>query len=272
MKESSANLFTNKVKIGVSTATFFLRLNNEDALPLLNEWGVETTEVFLTTFSEYDRSFAQTLLTAKGNLNVHSVHVLNTQFEPQLYSEHLRVQSDAYSWLKKVMISAKLLGAENYTFHGIARLKRTFRENVTRTADITEKIARFCAEYGVRLCYENVEWAYFNRPEIFQSLKSCASLGGVLDIKQARLSGYDYKDYLKAMEGRLSHVHVSDFDGDKMCLPGEGSFDFDTLFGRLRDSGFCGAVLIENYGKDYKDFGQVKRSYEFLKEKAEKYF
>ena len=73
------------------------------------------------------------------------------------------------------------------------------------------------------------------------------------------------------MANSLTHVHVSDWDGEKMCLPGEGKFDFDTLYKRLAGVGFNGAVLIENYGGDYKDFGQLKRAYEFLKEKAEKY-
>ena len=38
------------MKIGVSTASLFSRKNNEDALPYLNELGVEYAEVFLTSF------------------------------------------------------------------------------------------------------------------------------------------------------------------------------------------------------------------------------
>mgnify|MGYP002509003852 FL=1 len=56
-----------------------------------------------------------------------------------------------------------------------------------------------------------------------------------------------------------------------MCLPGRGTFDFDELFSRLRDIGFKGDVLIENYGGDYGDLGEVKAAYEFLAEKAEKF-
>lgn len=260
------------MKIGISTASFHMRLNNEDALPLLREWGVETSEVFLTTFSEYDPSFAQKLVRAKDGLTVHSVHVLNTQFEPQLYAGHARVRSDAYFWLDKVMRSAQLLGAKHYTFHGIARLKRTFRENLALVGEQTAQIAAFCKRYGVRLCYENVEWAFFNRPDVFSALKSaCPDLGAVLDIKQARISGYAYGQYLDVMGSALTHVHVSDFDGEKMTLPGLGAFDFDELFQRLADSGFRGAVLIENYANDYTDLLALKNSYEFLKEKAEKY-
>lgn len=261
------------MKAGVSTASFFLRLNNEDALPLLSEWGVPTAEVFLTSFCEYAPSFARQLAQKKGGVDIHSVHVLNTQFEPQLYAEHPRVRADAFAFLEQAMKSAQILGAKYYTFHGIARIKRTFRENLPRTVQLTREIADFCAQFGVKLCYENVEWALFNRPEIFGALKKENSdLGGVLDIKQARISGYDYREYLRAMAGSISHVHVSDITTDgQMCLPGRGTFDFDELFSRLKDAGFDGPVLIENYGKDYSSMGELYRAYEFLAEKAEKY-
>ena len=85
-----------KVKLGISTASLFLRKNNEEALPLLNEWGIPYAEVFLTSFSEYNPRFASALAAGKGEVRVHSVHVLNTQFEPQLYAQHPRVQTDAY--------------------------------------------------------------------------------------------------------------------------------------------------------------------------------
>lgn len=261
------------MKAGISTATLFRRLYNEDALALFSEWGIETAEVFLTSFCEYEPSFSKMLLQRKGDLNLSSFHVLNTQFEPQLYVDHARAREDAYGWLKKALTSAQILGAKNYTFHGIARLKRTFKEDIPRVAELTEEIARFCKPFGVSLCYENVEWAFYNRPGIFKELKArCPSLKGVLDIKQARISGYDYRDYLAEMGGAISHVHVSDIDeAGKLCLPGRGTFDFDELFNRLCGVGFTGAVLIENYAGDYSDLGQVKASYEFLAEKADKY-
>ena len=54
------------MKAGVSTASLFMRENNEDALPLLEGLGVETVAVFLTTFSEYGYPFADILKKRKG--------------------------------------------------------------------------------------------------------------------------------------------------------------------------------------------------------------
>lgn len=262
------------MKVGISTATLFLRYNNEDAASLLREWNVPTSEVFLTSFCEYRESFAQLVKQRLGETKVHSVHVLNTQFEPQLYAENERVRADAFQWLANTMEAACALDAKYYTFHGIARIKRTFRENIDRFAKQTQEIFRFCQSYGVTLCYENVEWALYNRPGIFHRLKeTCQNLKGVLDIKQARISGYDYRDYLKEMGQDIAHVHVSDIDTTgKLYLPGKGTFDFDELFLRLRDYGFNGAILIENYKNDYHAEEELKASFEWLSEKAEKYF
>ena len=52
------------MKVGISTASLFLRKNNEDALPLFDAWGVPCAEVFLTSFCEYTPVFAQTLASA----------------------------------------------------------------------------------------------------------------------------------------------------------------------------------------------------------------
>lgn len=260
------------MKVGISTASLFLRKNNEEALPLFDAWGVPCAEVFLTSFCEYAPAFAHTLAAAKGGVEIHSVHVLNTQYEPQLYAEHPRVLEDANGWLREVLASANILGARNYTFHGIARLKRTFRENWQRFSAITAQIYETCRAAGVRLCYENVEWALYNRPGLFALLKKdCPDLGGVLDIKQARITGYDWREYLADMGESLATVHVSDVTAEgKMCLPGQGVFDFAELFARLRDISFDGAVLIENYARDYGEPDELRRSFEYLADLAAK--
>ncbi len=261
------------MRAGISTATRFLRENNEEALALFDLWGISCAEVFLTSFSEYDPAFGALLAARKGRVDVHSVHVLNTQFEPQLYAEHPRVRKDAFDWLGRAMQAAQQLGARYYTFHGIARLKRTFRENFARTGEGTQRIFDFCAQYGITLAYENVEWAFYNRPGVFRELKArCPALAGVLDIKQAYITGYDWREYLAEMGGSIAHVHVSDRDGaGRMCLPGRGTFDFDELLQRLSDVGFDGPLLIENYKGDYADDEELIASYEFLAEKVEKY-
>lgn len=258
--------------IGVSTASLFLRENNEDALPLLESLGVKAVEVFLTSFSEYGYPFADLLKARKGSLLVNSVHDLNTQFEPQLFNANPRVKGDAYAWLGKVMESASALGAPYYTFHGTARMKRAARlegaDNFPKMIASFQEIADFCNRYGVKLCLENVEWATYNRPGVFSRIaEEVPTLGGVLDIKQARISGYPYGAYLEEMGARITHAHVSDVNAEgKICLPGKGIFDFDTLVKRLKDVGFDGALIIEVYTGDYQNAEELKHACDFLEE------
>ncbi|MBQ8429552.1 MAG: sugar phosphate isomerase/epimerase [Clostridia bacterium] len=260
------------MKVGVSTASLFLRKNNEEALPLLSDLGVTTAEVFLTSFSEYEAEFAKLLLEKKGNLSVNSVHILNSQIEPQLFSAHERVKKDSFDVLEKVLTAANIIGAPYYTFHGTARYKKAARDpnndNFERMGNGLKEIHGFCKDRGVTLCLENVEWSTYNRVGVFEKMQRYVpDLKGVLDIKQARISGYPYEFYLDEMGENIAYVHLSDInENGKMCLPGKGVFDFETLIKRLQDVGFDGALLIEAYKDDYCEISELKTSCDFLSE------
>lgn len=262
---------------GVSTAALFLRLNNEDALPRLDELGVKTAEVFLTSYSEYGKEFGGILRERRGRVRIHSVHVLNTQFEPQLFAVHERVKKDAFFWLGKAMEGAREIGAKYYTFHGISRLKRSTRsggkDDFAAWGKALREISDFCRAYGVTLCLENVEWAMYNRPGVFSRLKEyCPDLRAVLDVKQARISAYPYGMYLKETAGRLTHVHLTDVnENGKICLPGKGKTDFPELLKRLSDAGFDGALILEPYADGYSEIAELKRSCDYLDELLYKY-
>ncbi len=262
------------VQAGISTASLFLKKPNEEAAALLSEWGVPVAEVFLSTFSEYDRAFGAQIARNKGSLRVNSVHTLTEQYEPQLYGAYERVRKDAFAVLGGVMEAAREMGARYYTFHGVARIKRTGNyDNFSFLSPRTREISEFCARYGVTLAFENVEWATYNRPGVFRELqRECPALKGVLDVKQARISGYDYKAYIADMGPALAYVHFSDADADGVtCLPGRGCFDLEEMLRCLCGSGFDGAVLIENYARDYADLSALKESWLWLQEKIYKF-
>lgn len=264
------------MKTGVSTASLFLRKYNEEALPLLRSLGVKTAEVFLATYSEYGKEYAQKLASVKGDIAINSVHILNTQFEPQLFNAHPRARADAFAWLEKVLDSANVLGAPYYTFHGTARIKRASRsgarDDFSKMISDFQAISAACRKRGVTLCLENVEWSTYNRVGVFSRLASeVPSLFGVLDVKQARISEEPYEKYLEEMGERLAYVHVSDVDErGRMCLPGKGTFDFETLIKRLQDVGFGGALLIEAYTNDYGAETELKDACDYLNELLEK--
>ncbi len=258
------------MKVGISTASLFLRRDNEEALPLFEEMGVGCAEVFLTSFFQYKREYGELLAKRKGKVCINSVHDLTSQFEPQLFNRHPKVREDAYALLEEVLTVAGLLNAPYYSFHGLTRAKKSARigenDNFSQLTKDFIELNDFCKARGVQLCLENVEWSTYNRPGVFSRLaKEIPDLKGVLDIKQARLSGYPYEAYLEEMGSRLAYVHILDVTKEgKNCLPGRGCFDFKRLICRLKDVGFDGALLIEAYAGDYGEERELLDAYEYM--------
>ena len=261
------------MQIGISTASLFGRYYTEDAVKKLNQLGVETTEVFLESYSEYTKKFGKKLNKMKGSLPVHSIHTLTTQFEPQLYSLNDRARAESFELLKGTVLAGKAIGAKYYTFHGVARIKRTpITIDFDRVGKITQEIVSVCEKQGISLAYENVHWAYYNYVGFFNELKKrVPNLKGTLDIKQARQSGVDYRELLKEMGKDIATVHLSDVDENgKMCLPGKGITDFDELISLLAEESFNGALILEVYKNDFESIDELLESYNFIKEKAKK--
>ncbi len=263
------------MKTGISTASLFMRYHTEDALEFLSKNKVETAEIFLESYREYNSEFGKLLNGKKGNTEINSVHTLTTQFEPQLYSLNERAKEDSFELLKGTMECAKTLGAKYYTFHGQARFKISHKStDYDRVGKITQEIIDAITPYGVTLAYENVHWCGYNHVGFFKEMKKRThGLKATLDIKQARQSGIDCKDLIEEMSSDIVTVHLSDVDANgKMCLPGRGVTDFETLFKRLHGVGFDGSLIMEVYADDYKREEELFSSLDYIKELAQKVF
>lgn len=259
------------MKIGVSTASFFCREESENAILKIKELGADCAEVFLGTFYEYRPEFAKAHRENFCGIEIISVHSLSSSFEPQLFSKSRRVRGDAFYWLDQFLRSAQLLGAKRYSFHGYM-MHNKHNVNFDEMSERMREIYDFSARYGVDVCLENVNWCAYYRPGVFKEFKSrCPQLAAVLDIKQARRSGYPLNMYIEDMAGAISHAHFSDVDENgRMCLPGRGIYNFKEILKRLKGSGFDGPVIIEVYNRDYGDYAEIKQSVEYLKEIAYK--
>lgn len=255
------------MKTGISTSSFFLREECENAIVRIKELGAECAEIFLGTFYEYRPEFAKTYSRLAEGLEICSIHALPTNFEPQLFSDSRRVRGDGFYWLDRFLRSAQIFGAKKYSFHGYIS-GAAGAMDYDKTAGYIREICDFAARYGVDICLENVCWCMYDRPGIFKELKSrCPRLAAVLDVKQARRSGYPLNMYIEDMAGSISHVHISDVDEKgAICLPGKGLYDFEEIFRRLHGAGFDGPVIIEVYGQNYGDYSELRWSLDYLNE------
>jgi sugar phosphate isomerase/epimerase len=259
------------MKVGISTASLFQRRNTEEAVTTIKQLGVSVAEVFLSTFYEYRPEFSKAMKEKINGLEINSVHAMSTNFEPNFFSPDSRVRGDGFYWLDQIMRSAVLLGCKNYTFHGFFRNSvptgQVF-DNFDKLGSYLGNVVDFASGYAVNLCLENVSWCTYNRPGFFTEMKRrCPNLLGVFDIKQARRSHYPWQAYINDMAGSIAYVHLSDIDENgKMCLPGEGMYDFKEIIKRLQGSGFDGNLIIEAYSGDFNDIGELKKSCDFLNE------
>ena len=263
------------MQTGISTASLFLRKTTEDALEFLGKNGVSVAEVFLESYCEYNKEFGQLLNNRKGQTSVHSVHVLTTQFEPQLYSVNARAKADSFKLLDMAMQAGESFNAKYYTFHGGARFKKTpFKIDFERVGAITRDVYDVVKSHGITLTYENVHWGYYNYAGFFSELKKhVPDLKATLDIKQARQSDIHYGEFINDMGNNIVTVHLSDYlEGGKMCLPGKGVTDFADLFKRLRDVDFDGALILEAYQNDYGEKEELFESLNYIGELACKVF
>lgn len=255
------------MKLGISTASFFNRVQTESTFDILRQMRVDTTEVFLNTFSEYEKPFIDALIPRRGNITVHSVHCLGTQFEPQLFSSNVRVRSDAETIFRKVCYAGYMLGAKFYTFHGPTRLKkRTYTFDYLKLGNRVNQLIDIAQSYGVNLSYENVHWAYGSDPDYFkQLLKQCPRLYTTLDVKQAMQAGHDPVKFLDVMQGHISTLHLCDVDKTgETALPGKGKINFERFFRELERRNVNVHAFIEVYARDYKDLNELKATYDYI--------
>lgn len=256
------------MKIGISTASFFTKVPTELCFDYIKAFGAPVSEVFLSSFCEYSGELADKIV-ANCAVDVHSVHTLTNQFEPELFSQNPRASGDSLDIFKKVLGTAQRLGAKYYTFHGATRLKKIpYNFDYNRLGRVVNSLIDVASEHNIELSYETVHWAYFSEPQYYANLKQqCPSLKATIDVKQIMQAGGDYRDFLSVVGEDLTTVHLCDYDRERrLYLPGRGEFDFVELFQRLADGGFDGSCIMEVYPQCYSDFDELKQSYLYLLE------
>jgi sugar phosphate isomerase/epimerase len=251
---------------GISTASLYPYLL-EDAFRLLAENGVLYTEIFVNTESELSGVYLDRIksLTAEYDIKPISVHPFTCGLEPRLmYTEYERRTPEFLQFYSRYFAYMNAVRAKYFILHGNkppAKIPESLEfERFLNLADRA-------AEYGVVVLQENVSRCLSR--DLKKLVRMKEALGDkaafVLDVKQARRSGYHPIECIKALGSSIKHIHYSDaFYGATAsdvtgagnigdCLFfGEGNEDYAAFFRAAAKAGISAAVLLETY-RDRED-------------------
>lgn len=256
------------MSIGISSASLYPQYSTEIALLNIAAIGCRHVEVFLQTQRECRPGYIRRLdrLCRQLGLVVQSVHAASTQFEPMLFYSYRRQVLDSRDVLERVLDAASMLGAECYVFHGPLRVAPPGRFRLlTGLADVAGR----AASRGIKLALENVSWCVGWEPAVFRwlSAQSIPHLWFTFDNKQAARSGYEDKEFIRAMGSRLINVHLSDISPQGAgLLPGLGQADFAAIGYELSLLEYSGPVILEAYGTRVEDTAALASSWRRLSE------
>ena len=261
------------MQAGISTACLYPQLL-EDSFQQLAENGIGCTEIFFNTFSEMTADYLRCLrqVQKRYGMQVRAIHPFTSGFEPFLFfTGYERRFQDGLLAYDRYFEAAAEMGAEIVVFHGDHRngvfdAQRYFERYV--------QLARRARTFGVTLAQENVARCKggtlgFLR-EMCASLEDEAAL--VLDLKQAIRAGEDLWEMLDILGANIVHVHMSDHDAHRDCLPiGSGTLELERLVRRLDVQGFSGALMLELYRSDFNDIHDLLESHRRIEEAIFRY-
>lgn len=257
------------MEIGASSACFY-PLETERSFLNIAELGIRHSEIFFNAPSELEISFIRELdkIKCAYNMDVVSLHPYRSFSEGyDIFSSYKRRYEDAIEKHKRYFHAAGMLGAKYIVLHGAKKW------NDISQAEYAERfgeLGEIAKTYSCNIAHENVVDFVGQTTEFMAYMKS--QLGDdfkmVLDVKQARRSGCDPIDYIKTVGSSIVHVHVSDYDTTRDCIPpGEdGFFDFRRLFTELHKIGYNGKYIIELYSNGFQEKDEIINSARYLED------
>ena len=263
------------MNIGASSACFY-PLETEKSFRKICELGFSHSEIFINSPSELKPEFIKEIRSIKDSygITVTSLHPYRSSSDGyDFFSKYKRRFYDATEDYKRFFSAAAELDAKYIVMHGS---KRRSEIPLTEYAERFGELDSIAKAFGCRVAHENVVDFVSADPEFMRFMKE--QLGkdfkAVLDIKQARRAGFDYKEFIDVLGENIVHLHLSDFNSEHNCIPPseKGLFDFSALFTALKGIGYKGDGIVELYSDGYKDSSEIVSAAEHLRKIAEKVF
>lgn len=254
------------MNIGASTACFY-PLETELSLERTAKLGFKTTELFMNSFSEMESGFVDGLCALKDEygINICSLHPFASFAESYtLFSSYTRRYYDSLELYKRFFEIMNRLGAKIFVVHG-GKIPGSIDDELyfERFGEFTA-IGRTC---GITVAQENVVHYRSESPDFIKRMREYigSDFKMVLDIKQALRAGYSPYDFIDTLHESIAHIHISDHDAERDCIPPyDGVFDFGRLFRTMNSHGYKGEYIIELYSSGFSEDSRLVSAREEL--------
>lgn len=263
------------MRIGASSACFY-PLETEKSFQKICEMGFPLCEIFFNSPSELNSAFIDEIAKIKDfyGIEVVSLHPYRSFSEGyDFFSKYKRRFYDAAEDYKRFFEASARLGAKYIVMHGA---KHRSEIPLTEYAQRFGELNDIAQSFGCCVAHENVVDFVSASPDFMKFMKS--SLGSqfkaVLDVKQARRAGHDPMEFIDILGESIVHVHLSDYNNKKDCIPPseKGLYDFSSLFTALKDVGYKGDGVVELYSDGYEHSSEIVCGAEYLRKIADKVF
>lgn len=258
------------MNIGISTACFYPE-DPLDAIDKIGILGYKNIEIFVTTESEYDKSYALKLKEKLDfyGISVTSIHPYTSIMEGiYFFSDYTKRTNDALKIYERYFEFASFMGAKFFTFHGEGSHFTSFSQDKTaRDIETYKKLSDIAFSKGIYLAQENVVRCYSQNLDFLQNLyEKVPNLRFTLDIKQARRAKIDVFSYIDVMRDKICNIHANDYSETHDCvLPGLGIFNYNKFIKTLESQSYNGDLLIEVYRTNYKTLDDLARAGDYIK-------
>ncbi len=251
---------------GISSACFY-PLETEKSLEVAGELGFKNVELFINSPSELSDEYVGKFLSIadKYKIKIVSVHPFFSFAESFfLFSDYERRFWDILPLYDRFFKVTNMLKADIFVIHGA---KKTSKINFEVYCERYKKLMSMASRYGVKVLHENVVDHRSGDPCYLKKMKDeiGADFKITLDIKQARRAGFSPYDFTDLLPKSIDHIHISDFNDSRDCLPPlSGNFDFLNFFKTMKNLGFMGKYIIELYNWSYKSYDEILNSFKKL--------
>ena len=191
-------------------------------------------------------------------------------FEPSLISPNRRHREDRTRMILRTLEFAKEIGAKNISITSgrclpgmppdLAALE--FGKNVQPILDRAEHLD---VNVGIE-CEPGLYVEYV--AELCRWIDRLGSkrLGANLDIGHSVVIGEDIATVVRQLRGRIWNMHVEDLPARKHyhMIPGEGSLDWQSLWGAIRETRYDRFATVELYTQTADPHSAARKSFEFL--------